>query len=163
MLSGPVGAGQTTVAKELIPLLPGPVSYIEGDAFWSFIARSELSHRENFRVILRAMTAAAIPFARSGYDVLIDFSTPPDFLDTARKILKEVPLDYVVLCPSQSVCEDRAARRAAGSISDYGPYRSFYSLFESAARFTIRNDEADPALVAAQIREGLSAGTFRVL
>ena len=46
-----------------------------------------------FVVIMRAMTAAAIPFARSGYEVLIDFSIPPQFLETARKILKEVPLN----------------------------------------------------------------------
>ena len=33
MLSGPVGAGKTTVARELIAIMPGPLSYIEGDAF----------------------------------------------------------------------------------------------------------------------------------
>ena len=30
---GPVGAGKTTVAKDLFPLLPAPPSNIEGDAF----------------------------------------------------------------------------------------------------------------------------------
>ncbi|MGH9737153.1 MAG: AAA family ATPase [Candidatus Acidiferrales bacterium] len=163
MLSGPVGAGKTTVARELIPTLAGPVSYIEGDTFWSFIAKAEnRSRRENFPVIMRAMTAAALPFARSGFDVLIDFSVPPEFLDTARKILKEVPLDYVVLRPSQTVCEERAASRAEGRITDYTPYRSFYSLFEAAARYAVCEDEAEAAIVAARIRDGLSAGTFRV-
>jgi hypothetical protein len=111
---------------------------------------------------MRAMTAAAIPFARSGYDVLIDFSVPPEFLVTARKILKEIPLDYIVLRPSQAICEERAARRAAGAIADYTPYRSFYALFDGAARFAIGNDDADPAEVAALILAGLRAGTFRV-
>ena len=56
MLSGPVGAGKTTVARELIALLPGPISYIEGDTFWSFIAKAEKrARRENFPVIMRAM------------------------------------------------------------------------------------------------------------
>ncbi|MGH9688243.1 MAG: AAA family ATPase [Candidatus Acidiferrales bacterium] len=163
MLSGPVGAGKTTVARELIPKLEGPVSYIEGDTFWSFIAKPEnWSRRENFPVIMRAMTAAALPFARSGFDVLIDFSVPPEFLDTARKILKDVPLDFVVLRPSQAVCEARAAGRAEGRIADYTPYRSFYSLFDAATRFTICEDEAEAAIVAARICNGLSAGTFRV-
>ncbi|MGA9884966.1 MAG: AAA family ATPase [Candidatus Acidiferrales bacterium] len=162
MLSGPVGAGKTTVARELIPRLVGPVSYIEGDTFWSFIAKAEnRSRRENFPVIMRAMTAA-LPFARSGYDVLIDFSIPPEFLDTARKILKDVPLDFVVLRPSQTVCEERAASRAEGTIRDYGPYRSFYSMFESAGGYAICEDEAEAPIVAARIRDGLSAGTFRV-
>jgi uridine kinase len=36
-LSGPIGAGKTAVARELLQLLPAPLSYIEGDTFWSFI------------------------------------------------------------------------------------------------------------------------------
>ena len=81
ILSGPVGAGKTTVARELLKLLPGEVSYIEGDTFWSFIAKTETrDRRANFRTIMRSMTAATIPFARSGFDVLLDFSVPPDFL-----------------------------------------------------------------------------------
>src|SRR6202012_3633632 len=53
MLSGPIGAGKTTVARELISLLPGPISCIEGDMFWSFIAKSKSEdRRENFRIIM---------------------------------------------------------------------------------------------------------------
>src|SRR5215831_9240391 len=113
MLSGPVGSGKTTVARELVKLLPDPLSYIEGDTFWSFIAKSEnRDMRENFSTIIRAMTAASLPFARSGFDVLLDFSIPPGFLTGARKILKEIPLDFVILRPSEDVCATRAANRA---------------------------------------------------
>ncbi|HEV2420868.1 MAG TPA: hypothetical protein VGS59_04080 [Candidatus Acidoferrales bacterium] len=163
MLSGPVGAGKTTVARELITQLPGPVSYIEGDTFWSFIAKGERrDRREAFPVITRAMTAAGLPFARSGFDVLIDFSIPPEFLPTARKILKEVTLDFVVLRPSLAACEARAAGRSEGKIADYTAYREFYLLFHGAERYAICDDAADAALLAARIREGISAGKFRV-
>jgi len=40
LLSGPVGAGKTTVARELVAALPGPVACIEGDKFWFFIAKA---------------------------------------------------------------------------------------------------------------------------
>lgn len=163
MLSGPVGAGKTTVARELISILPEPVSYIEGDTFWSFIVKSKsLDRRENFRIILRSMTAAALPFARSGYDVLVDFSIPPEFLKTARVILKEVPLDYILLRPSQAVCEARAAGRKQGAIVDYAPYRDFYSMFEYADRHIIQDGEASAADVAKRVKDGLSALAFRV-
>jgi adenylate kinase family enzyme len=120
LISGPIGAGKSAVARKLIPLLPGPLSYIEGDTFWSFIKKSEQpDKRKDFIVIMRAMTAATIPFARSGYDVVLDFSVPPYFLEHARKILKEVPLDYVILQPSQAVCAARAAARQEGAIPDY--------------------------------------------
>ena len=77
-LSGPIGAGKTAVAQELLQLLPAPLSYIEGDTFWSFIGKGgERGSRDTFPVLVRSMTAAAIPFARSGFRVLIDFSIPP--------------------------------------------------------------------------------------
>jgi hypothetical protein len=149
--------------RELISLLLGPVSYVEGDTFWSFIAKpGSRDRRESSRVIMRAMTAAALPFARSGYDVVIDFSIPPQFLTVARAILKDTPLDYVLLRPSQAVCEARAAGRAQGSIADYTPYRDFYALFVGADRYTIHDDEADVPVVAARIRDGIGSGIFCV-
>jgi hypothetical protein len=80
ILSGPIGAGKTAVSKDLIGLLSGPLAYIEGDRFWPFLVkRAEGDRREDFRVIMRAMTSAAGSLARTGYDVLLDFSIPPGF------------------------------------------------------------------------------------
>ena len=130
-LSGPTGAGKTAVAKALLPLLPAPLSYIEGDTFWSFIRKGgERDLRDNFPVLVRSMTAAAVPFARSGFRVLIDFSIPPTYIDTARKILKEVPFDFVLLRPSLRVCIERAASREEGAINDYAMLKNFYARFE---------------------------------
>ena len=68
IISGPVGAGKSAVARELVSLWPGPLACIEGDTFWSFIAKpGQTERRENFHVIMRSMTAACIPFTRSGY------------------------------------------------------------------------------------------------
>jgi hypothetical protein len=80
------------------------VSHIEGDTFWQFVATAHSQDaREVFQVIIRAMIAAAIPFSRAGYHVLIDFSISPQFLPTARKIVKEEALNYVVVLPSFNV------------------------------------------------------------
>ena len=81
ILSGPLGAGKTAVSKELVVLWPAPLAYIEGDQFWPFLVkRAEGDRREDFRVIMRAMTSAAGSLARTGYDVLLDFSVPPPFV-----------------------------------------------------------------------------------
>jgi gluconate kinase len=162
-LSGPIGAGKTAVAKALLPLLTAPLVYIEGDTFWSFIAKQgDRGPRENFPVLMRSMTAAAIPFARSGFRVLIDFSIPPAYVDTARKILKEVAFDFVLLRPSLQVCVSRAGSREEGAITDYGMLKDFYALFEEGTVEPICDDSADPASLARQIADGLSQGRFRV-
>jgi len=163
-LSGPIGAGKTTVAQELLPLLPAPLSYIEGDTFWSFIKKEdEGGQRDTFPVVVRSMTAAALPLARSGFRVLIDFSIPPTFVDTARKILKEVPFDFVLLRPSLQVCVARAASREKGAITDHARLKNFYALFEKGSIEPICDDNAAPASLARQIAEGLNQGRFRVV
>jgi hypothetical protein len=111
------------------------------------------------------MVASALPFAMGGYEVILDFSIPPYFLDRTLKMAqrREIPLDYVVLRPSLSICASRAASRAEGAIADYSDYNDFYDSFDEVERYTIKDDEADPATMAARIREGLDAGVFRVL
>lgn len=118
---------------------------------------------DNFPVLMRSMTAAAVPFARSGFRVLIDFSIPPAFIDTARKILKEVPFDFVLLRPSFEVCAQRATTRKEGAISDYVMLKSFYRRFEEANIESICDDHSDPESLARRIAEGLNQGRFRVL
>jgi hypothetical protein len=127
LLSGPVGAGKSTVARELVAVTSGPVAYIEGDTFWSFIAEGKggPGWRKPFRVIMTAMTAAAVPYALADYEVIVDFSIPPWFLETAKKVVnvRSVPIDYVALRPSEVVCASRAAARPSGAIADYEGYR----------------------------------------
>ncbi|MGA2348603.1 MAG: AAA family ATPase [Candidatus Sulfotelmatobacter sp.] len=166
ILSGPVGAGKTTVARELVALSAAPLAYIEGDTFWSFLAKGDKKQAVNkkFKMTMTAMTAASLPYAASGYETILDFSIPPWFLDTARAIAKvrEVPLDYVVLRPSEQVCAARAAARAEGKIADYASYRELYGIFDGVERNTIQDDTSHAKVVAARIREGLDAGVFRL-
>jgi gluconate kinase len=167
LLSGPVGAGKSTVARELVALSTGSMAYIEGDTFWSFIAKSNERQElhTNFKVIMTAMTAAALPYARADYEVIVDFSFPPWFLNTARRVVltKGITLDFVVLRPTEAVCAARAAARAEGAIPDYSPYRDLYASFDEAERYTLKDADGEAAVIAARIRDGLDAGIFRVL
>lgn len=163
MLSGPVASGKTTVARELIKISPPPLSYIEGDALWTVFTKPDAKpRRERFPLLMRSMTAAAVPLARGGYEVLLDFSFPLHFLETARKILKEIPIDFVILRPSITICEQRAATRPEGKIADYNVYRDFYTMFEGLPKHEINNGDADAASVAQRIRTGLDEGIFRL-
>lgn len=98
-----------------------------------------------------------------GFRVLIDFSIPPGSVESARKILKEVPFDFVVLRPSLRVCLERAALRQEGAINDYVMLKNFYARFEEGPVEPICDDDADPNSLARRIADGLNQGKFRVL
>jgi hypothetical protein len=162
ILSGPIGAGKTAVSKELIPLWSGPLAPIAGDQFWPFLVkRAEGDRREDFRVIMRAMTSAAGSLTRTGYDVLLDFSIPPAFLPAAQKILRDVPLHYIVLRPPLEGCAGCARDRAQGKIAKYD--RGFYALFAAEERHMVAPDDGkSPKAIAEVIFKGLAEGRFRL-
>jgi len=161
ILSGPIGAGKTAVSKALIALLPAPLAYIEGDQFWPFLVkRAEGDRREDFRVIMRAMTSAAGSLTRTGYDVLLDFSIPPPFVPAAQKILRDAPLNYIVLRPPLEVCAARARDRIEGKITKYD--RGFYAMFAAEERHMVSDESESPKAIAEMIFKGLAEGRFRV-
>jgi adenylate kinase family enzyme len=162
VLSGPVGAGKTTVASALAANATSPTILIEGDMFWKFVVKEKGGERhEDFRAAMRAMLAAGVSYARSDYETILDFSIPPAFIKRAAERLREIELHYVVLLPPLSTCEARAASRREGRISDYGSYRDFYADFQEAAATAIADDHDDPVATAARIREGIGSGAFR--
>jgi len=171
LISGPVGAGKSTVARELIAISKAPVAYLEGDTFWRFIAKSKPAvdqmegRKQNARIVIQAMIAAAVRFARGGYETILDFTIGPWHLKLLQSALKETPLDYVMLYPSEAVCAARAAGRSEGAMLDYAPYRDLHAAFGELGALgphAIRGDSHDPAELAAQIRAGLDAGAYRL-
>lgn len=113
---------------------------------------------------MASITAAAVPYARTGYKVILDFSMPPWFLETAKTIAKmrDIPLDYVVIKPSMPVCAARAASRAEGAIADYTKYSELYADFEGFDQYTISDNENDVMSIARRVRKGLNADRFSV-
>jgi len=164
VLTGPVGAGKTTVARELVKSAAAPTAFIEGDVFWSFIARAPAGRprQRSFQTIMRAMFRSAAAFAADDFEAILDFTMPPAFLERAAARVESTRVHLVILRPSEPVCAARAAARSEGVILDYGPYRDLYALFDGAERHVIRNDAISPTAAAAAIREGLAAGTFRI-
>ena len=110
------------------------------------------------------MTAAAVPYALAGFETLLDFSIPPWFLNNVRAVakVKDVPIDYVVLRPSEAVCAARALARPAGKIADYTLYHDLYTTFDEAGPYILRDDESAAAVLAARNRDGLNGGRFRL-
>ena len=169
LLSGPPGAGKSTVAKELIEISPNRTVYIEGDMFWQFIAKrgeNPLPRQANSRLVIKSMMLAALPFIRGGYFVILDFTIGPWHLNLIPEPLKTVAFDYVILGPSQKICAKREGMKKDGGVGDYGAtYHDLYEAFCNLGdyeRYAIRDDEADAKTFAQRIWEVVISGSHRL-
>ncbi len=169
LLTGPPGAGKTTVAPRLCANAPGPTAiHIETDSFYRSIRKGWLapwtpeSHGQN-QVVAAAMVAAAVTYAQGGYEVVADGIITDwvrqVFVDGARAA--GVALDFIVLLPDQGIAAQRAQTRTADPISDYSPYVALYGLFAAEdAAHAVDTGNVAPEDLASALREGILAGRF---
>jgi predicted kinase len=165
LLSGPIGAGKTTIAKELVKLTPRPTAYLEGDRWWPFFdeGANTFSKQRNFRLAMSSMIAASLPLLRGGYDVILDFTIPPSDLDLVRKIVgdREVTLHYVCVMPNLETCALRARERAEGKIPDYSDHEEFFQAFQASPTRAIAS-QTPAAETAAEISTLIEGGELRI-
>ena len=117
MVTGPPGAGKTTVAP-LVARRADPSVCLESDWFWTTIANGFIppnlaeAHDQNAAVV-RAFSSAASSLAAGGFTVILDGIVGPWFLPLVRSecARNDVPLSYAVLRPSRDVALHRATSR----------------------------------------------------
>ncbi|MBO0726957.1 MAG: AAA family ATPase [Blastocatellia bacterium] len=133
ILSGPPGAGKSTIADALATSRHIPAVHIHSDDFWHFIKSGWIapylpeSNAQN-QVVIDAIMAAAHIYAKGGYLVVVDGIFGPWFLDRVRTATG-VPLHYVVLRPDLKTALARARGRASDGLKEGGPIRGLHEQF----------------------------------
>ena len=136
VVTGPPGAGKTTVARVLAQRFERS-ALIEGDAFFAFLERGAIEPwlpegNEQNRVVTEAAAAAAGRYASGGFATIYDGVVGPWFLPTFVAATGLERLDYVMLLPTVERCVARVATRTGHGFTDEAATRKMHAEFVTA-------------------------------
>lgn len=168
VVSGPPGAGKSTVAARVVRALARAV-LVEGDRFFAFVARGAVppwtpAAAEQNAVVLAAAARAAGRFASGGYPVVYEGVVGPWSLPDFAGECGLPQLDYALLLPDLAVCVERVATRSGHSFNDDAATRAMHREFARAdvdERHVLREVAGGPDAVAAAVLARQAAGGLR--
>jgi predicted kinase len=176
ILSGPPGAGKSTVARLLVDRFDLAVCF-ESDWFWTTIVRGHVppwlpeADAQN-RTVVRTCAVAAAELALGGYTVVMNGIFGPWYLDLVADEIRRtgVELHYVVLRPDLDVVLERATTRAPldpgiAPLTDEGPVRHMWEQFRDLGpleHHVVDNGAQDPQETATVVWARFVNGTDRL-
>ena len=174
ILTGPPGAGKSTVADILARQSEQPAVHLHTDDFYDRYIKSGYvlpwlpeSQKQN-ETVTRAIAASASAYAEGGYLTIIDGIVGPWFLAPFRDAAaaKNIPLHYAVLRPaSADVTFARVQARGTHGLKAEGPVRDLYRQFADLGafeRYTFDAGAMSAEETAAALRQKIASGVFRL-
>ena len=165
IVTGPPGAGKSTVAAELAARV-SPSVMVAGDTFFGFLASGALppwhpeSHAQN-EIVTQTIALAAGRFAAS-FHTILDGVIGPWFLPVFGRTAGLTAFDYVVLLPPVEMCVQRVAARADHAFRDEAATRRMHDDFSAgtiAARHVLTTVDGAAGLADA-VDAARRAGTL---
>ena len=147
LLSGPPGAGKTTVGRKVASKVPHSVC-IQSDWLWTTIVNGHIppwdpiAGQQN-RVMIGSALAAACRMVAGGYSTVLEGIIGPWHFDLVRDELDTcpVPVTYAVLRPELEICLTRAIGRVAerdehrNALTDEEPIRGLWHQFADLGEY----------------------------
>jgi predicted kinase len=174
IVSGPPGAGKSTVARALATGAAGDRAvHMHTDDFYVYIRKGFVepwrpeSRAQNV-TIMQALAASAAIFARDGYEVAVDGIVGPWFFDPWLEQAKAhgLALSYVCLMPDIEENVARAtARTAPGAMTDEAVVRQMCAAFREYApegRYVLDTTGEPVAATVERVRAMVEAGELRL-
>jgi cytidylate kinase len=169
IVTGPPGAGKTTMARALVDRFELAV-LLEGDVYFRSVVRGWIAPwttpaRHQNTVVTQAMAASAGEFARGGYTVVLEGIIGPWFLDTFVPAAGGVAVHYLIVRPQADIAMARAVAREAPELVDPAPVAQMYEAFASHGgyeRHVIDTSDHTVDDTVDEVLKRLAAGTLRL-
>ncbi|MFL5295544.1 MAG: AAA family ATPase [Phenylobacterium sp.] len=174
IVSGPPGAGKTTIARRLATGSAEPLAvHLHTDDFYVYIRKGYVapwlpeSQAQNITV-MNALARSAAAFAQGGYEVMVDGIVGPWFFEPWLAAARELGLDlrYILLMPDEAATVARGtARTAPGAMTDESVIRTMWSHFRTYApdsAHIVDTTAQGVEQTLAAVKSGLAAGAFRL-
>jgi cytidylate kinase len=167
VVSGPPGAGKSTVAERLADLFD-PSALVRGDDFFAFLRKGAVAPwleaaRQQNAVVTEAAGAATGRLA-AHVDVVYDGVVGPWFLDAFLASTGLEQLHYVVLLPPLAVCLDRVRSREGHGFTDRDAAEHMWHEFRRSdldPRHVVDNHDEQPVATARTLAQRVRDGTMR--
>ncbi len=171
ILSGPPGAGKSTVAPLLADHFDRSV-VLPMDDFFHFIRRGHIAPflpdaAQQNEVVAGVLAAAAARFASRGYTVILDGIVGPWFLAIYLEAAQSETLEvhYIILRPSSDIALARAVSRRPHQLTDPEPVAGLYAALSELGTYeshVVDSSLWEPLETANRVLEGLVADNFRL-
>jgi cytidylate kinase len=172
ILTGPPGAGKTTVAKLLATTANVPTVHLTTDLFYrsiraGFVLPFLPEAQQQNEVVIEAIVGTVVTFARGGYDVIVDGIIGPWFLPPFRAAAErdELAMSYVVLRPGPDITVSRATERRGTELRDIEAITGLHAAFTRLGDLedhVIDTGNLDAEQTAAEVRRLVVSGNYRL-